>query len=187
MKYSNYFYWNLGKKIASLKDIHSNPCEYISNFCSYTFGNSDNFNRENVNYIKKFYLYFPIYLEKFNEISQKVSDFEKKGKKFYADDSYMNFLCLKGVLSSARKNKELMGLFKIVPISILTKEEYDEKQKASDTKSPSFDLVFGGFKQPYKDPNYKESDVTSKHSSEVGKLCKNVFNEEKGTTKKLTK
>ena len=48
-------------------------------------------------------------------------------------------------------------------------------------------MVFGGFKQPYKDPNYKEADVSSKHSSEVGKLCKNVFNEEKGITKKLTK
>ncbi|MDD6879155.1 MAG: hypothetical protein PUD59_02875, partial [bacterium] len=72
--------------------------------------------------------------------------------------------------------------FKIATISILTKEEYDEKQKTSDTKSPSFDLVFGGFKQLDKDPA-----VTSKHSSEVGKLCKNVFNEEKGITKKLTK
>ena len=121
-------------------------------------------------------------LEKFNEISKKISDFQKKGERFYANDSLLNFLYLKEMLSEAKKNKELMGLFKIVPISILTKEEYDEKQKASDTKSPSFDLVFGGFKQLDKDPV-----VTSKHSSEVGKLCKNVFNEGKGITKKLTK
>lgn len=121
-------------------------------------------------------------LEKFNEISKKISDFQKKGQRFYANDSLLNFLYLKEMLSEAKKNKELMGLFKIAPISILTKEEYDEKQKTSDTKSPSFDLVFGGFKQLDKDPA-----VTSKHSLEVGKLCKNVFNEEKGITKKLTK
>ena len=95
-------------------------------------------------------------LEKFNEISQKISGFEKKGKKFYADDSYMNFLCLKGVLSSARKNKELMGLFKIVPISILSKEEYDEKQKTSDNKLPSFDLGYGEFEQRETESLHKE-------------------------------
>ena len=69
MKYSNYFYWNIGKKIFHLKNTCSNPNEYVSTIYSYTFGNSKLFNRENIIFMKNFYLCFPIYIERFNELS----------------------------------------------------------------------------------------------------------------------
>lgn len=96
-------------------------------------------------------------LQKFNELSKKVDDLNRSGIRFHFDNSYMGFLRLKGALSAANKNKELMDLFKIVPISILTKEEYDIKQKPFDIKGPpSFDLVFGGFKQREIEPLIKK-------------------------------
>ena len=109
-------------------------------------------------------------LEKFNEIAKKISDFQKSGQRFQADDSYINFLMLKGSLSLANKNKELMDLFKIVPISILSKKEYDEMQNTSDNKLPSFDLGYGEFEQRETESLHKEENPVLK---KLRKIIKN--------------
>ena len=65
----NKFYWNIGKKIYSLKGKCLNPCEYISNYYSYYYGNSYKFNRGNIINMKKFYLYFPIYSKSYDKLT----------------------------------------------------------------------------------------------------------------------
>ena len=62
-------YWLIGKRIFALKNRCSNPCEYISNYYSYLYGNSYMFSRENVIYMKKLYLFYPIYFNIFDKIS----------------------------------------------------------------------------------------------------------------------
>lgn len=69
MKYSNYFYWNVGRKVNLLKDKCSNPIKNISDFYAYTFGFSEKFSRNNIFIMKNFYLCFPIYFDRFNELS----------------------------------------------------------------------------------------------------------------------
>lgn len=62
----NKYYWKIGRIINSLQNKCNNPCEYVSNYLSYYFGNSNKFNRENIKYMEKFFYYFPFYFEKFN-------------------------------------------------------------------------------------------------------------------------
>lgn len=71
MKDNNKLYWNIGKNIYSLSNKKINPCEYASNYYSYYFGNSYKFDRENIYYMKKFFLCFPIYSERFDNLSWK--------------------------------------------------------------------------------------------------------------------
>ncbi len=65
----NELYWLIGRKSYVLKSKCNNPNEYLSNYLSYCFGNSILFSRENINYMKKFYLAFPIYIKKYNVLS----------------------------------------------------------------------------------------------------------------------
>lgn len=69
MKNMNKLYWTIGKNIYKLKDKCLNPCEYISNYYSYSYGNSYKFNRENILYMKKFFMYYPIYIDRFDNLS----------------------------------------------------------------------------------------------------------------------
>lgn len=65
----NEFYWYIGKNIYNLKNKCSNPCEIVSNYYSYTYGNSYRFSRENISIMRNFYLCFPIYIEVYNKLT----------------------------------------------------------------------------------------------------------------------
>lgn len=62
-------YWNIGKEIYNLKGHCSNPCEYISNYYSYKFGDSYKYSRENISIMRNFYLCFPIYINYYDNLS----------------------------------------------------------------------------------------------------------------------
>ena len=65
----NRLYWQIGKRLFKMKDKCSNPCEYISDYYSYYYGNSYRFNRENIYNMKKFYLCFPIYFKSYDRLT----------------------------------------------------------------------------------------------------------------------
>lgn len=65
----NYLFWLIGKKVYEAQDKKNNYHKYFSDYYSYFYGNSLKFNRENINFMERFYLYFPIYLKRFEELS----------------------------------------------------------------------------------------------------------------------
>ena len=65
----NKLYWYIGKKIYELRNKCINPCEVISNYYSYSYGNSYRFSRENVSIMRNFYLCFPIYIDSYDKLS----------------------------------------------------------------------------------------------------------------------
>lgn len=67
MKNNILLFWNIGKKVYE-EDI-DNPIEKYSNYYSYYYGNSYLFNRENIRFMKLFYICFPIFNKRLNNIS----------------------------------------------------------------------------------------------------------------------
>ena len=65
--YNLLLFWNIGKKVYY--DTSSNAIEKYSNHYSYYYGNSYLFNRENIRLMKVFYICFPIFYKKLNNIS----------------------------------------------------------------------------------------------------------------------
>ena len=63
------FLWQIGKNVYEKKDSCLNVIEKYSIYLSYFYGNSYFFTRENIHFMKKFYLSFPIYYDKLNDIS----------------------------------------------------------------------------------------------------------------------
>ena len=68
MKNNLLLYWNIGKKVYEDKET-INSIEKYSNYYSYYYGNSYLFNRENIRLMKLFYICFPIFNKKLNNIS----------------------------------------------------------------------------------------------------------------------
>ena len=66
--FKNKIYWKIGKRLYQIRNKHENSLAYLSNYYSYYFG-SNFFNRENIRYMKRFYLYFPIYCPKYEMLS----------------------------------------------------------------------------------------------------------------------
>ena len=66
--FTNLLYWKIGKHLYQIRNDYENPIAYLSNYYSYYFG-SNFFNRENIRYMKRFYLYFPIYFSKYESLS----------------------------------------------------------------------------------------------------------------------
>lgn len=66
--FKNLLYWKIGKHLYQIRYEHENSLAYLSNYYSYYFG-SNYFNRENIRYMKRFYLYFPIYLPEYERLS----------------------------------------------------------------------------------------------------------------------
>ncbi len=64
----NLLFWNIGKQLYLFQNHYANPIAYFSNYYSYYFG-SNFFDRENLRYMRRFYLYFPIYFSKFDKVS----------------------------------------------------------------------------------------------------------------------
>ena len=69
IKINLYYLWKIGKSIYYKKNKCENVLERYSTYLSYYFGNSSFFTRDNVYFMEKFYLNFPIYYSKLDNIS----------------------------------------------------------------------------------------------------------------------
>ena len=68
--YNNVFlFWNIGRSVYEKQSSCSNIIQKYSDYCSYYFGNSILFSRENIHLMKRFYMNFPIYHKKINDFS----------------------------------------------------------------------------------------------------------------------
>lgn len=56
-----YYFWKIGRFLYNKKYSCNNIVEKTSCFLSYYYGNSNIFSLENINYMRRFYLLFPIY------------------------------------------------------------------------------------------------------------------------------
>ena len=65
--YNLLLFWNIGKKVYENTDYYA--VEKYSTYYSYYYGNSYMFSRENIRFMKLFYICFPIYYKKLNNIS----------------------------------------------------------------------------------------------------------------------
>jgi hypothetical protein len=63
------YFWTIGKLVYEKRQIYDNIIERSSNYFSYYFGNSTLFTRDNIKYMEMFYLNFPIYYSKLNNIT----------------------------------------------------------------------------------------------------------------------
>jgi len=63
------FYWLVGKFVFTKKNCCLNVVQKCSDFLSYYFGESNSFSYVNVLFMKKFYLYFPIYNKIFGKLT----------------------------------------------------------------------------------------------------------------------
>ena len=64
-----FLFWNIGKNVYEKQDCYSNIVEKYSNYYTYLYGNSYLFTRENIHLMKKFYLCFPIFYKKMENIT----------------------------------------------------------------------------------------------------------------------
>ena len=83
-----FIFWNIGRIAYEKRNDYDNVVEKLSNYFSYSFGNSINYTRENIHMMKKFYLDFPIFYKKLDSISWEqykviLSINEKKERYFY--------------------------------------------------------------------------------------------------------
>ena len=62
-------YWNIGKIVYENRVNYLNIVEKCSDYYSYLFGNSYMFTRENIWLMEKFYLMFPIFSPRLENIS----------------------------------------------------------------------------------------------------------------------
>jgi len=65
--YNLLLFWNIGKKVYENTDNYA--VEKYSTYYSYYYGNSYMFDRENIRFMKLFYICFPIFYTKLNTIS----------------------------------------------------------------------------------------------------------------------
>lgn len=63
------FFWLIGKFVYDKRNYSDNIIEKCSNYLSYYFGDSYSFSYNNILHMRKFYLFFPVYLNKFENIS----------------------------------------------------------------------------------------------------------------------
>ena len=81
-------FWNIGKSVYEKGDTCCNIVKKYSDYCSYYFGNSIQFTRENIHLMKRFYMNFPIYHSSMNDFSWEqyrllLSIEDKKERQFY--------------------------------------------------------------------------------------------------------
>lgn len=68
-QYSLLLFWKIGKIVFNKQKTCENSVSKYSKFFSYHFGMSETFSIENVKYMKRFYICFPIYYNKLNTLS----------------------------------------------------------------------------------------------------------------------
>lgn len=56
-------FWNIGKRVFDEQDYVDNAIDKYSTFFQYRYGMTECFSRENINFMKKLYLCFPIFTE----------------------------------------------------------------------------------------------------------------------------
>ena len=71
MKYTLFLFWTIGKKVYEEQNFCPNSIQKYSDYLSYYYGDSSVFTRENIHFMKRFYLNFPIFYEKLNQITWK--------------------------------------------------------------------------------------------------------------------
>ena len=59
-----YLFWKIGKFAYKYQDCYDNVVEKLSIYCSYRFGDSLLYSRENIHMMKRFYLNFPFFYKK---------------------------------------------------------------------------------------------------------------------------
>ena len=64
-----FFFWKLGKSVYKKQHLVENITLKYSEFFSYYYGMSTTFSVSNINYMKKFYNCFPLYIEKLSDLS----------------------------------------------------------------------------------------------------------------------
>lgn len=57
----NLFFWEIGKFVFNKRDFCENIVSKTSTYLSYYYGNSGMFSVQNIIFMRKFYLYFPIF------------------------------------------------------------------------------------------------------------------------------
>ena len=62
-------FWKIGKIAYEKQYQYDNIIEKLSNYCSYYYGDSQLFTRENIHMMKRFYLNFPIFYNSLQKIS----------------------------------------------------------------------------------------------------------------------
>ena len=62
-------FWKIGKDVYEKKDCYENIVEKYSDYYTYLFGNSFLFTRENIHFMKRFYMNFPIFSSFLEKIS----------------------------------------------------------------------------------------------------------------------
>ena len=67
--HSIYTFWNIGRLVWNKRNKYINPIEKFSMLCSYFYGNSILFNREDIRLMRRFYLDFPIFYKTMNKIT----------------------------------------------------------------------------------------------------------------------
>ena len=69
LKNKIYIFWKIGKTVFEKQEVCSNAFEKYANYFAYYFGNSYFFTRENIKYMELFYLSFPIFYKRLENIS----------------------------------------------------------------------------------------------------------------------
>jgi len=68
---SIFLFWNIGKMLYKNQESTENIIQKYSSYYSYYYGNSFLFTRENLHYMKRFYISFPVYNSIYNNFSWK--------------------------------------------------------------------------------------------------------------------
>jgi hypothetical protein len=63
-----FLFWNIGKFVYEKQKLYDNVIAKVSDFLSYYFGTSKFFTRQDIRYMKLFYLNFPIYYKDLEKI-----------------------------------------------------------------------------------------------------------------------
>lgn len=64
-----FLFWQIGKAVYEKQTEYENVIKKYSDYCSYYYGNSFLYTRENIHFMKKFYLNYPIFTKKLDLIS----------------------------------------------------------------------------------------------------------------------
>lgn len=85
-----FLFWNIGKIVFDKQNYCDNSISKYSEYFSYKYGTSCLFSRSNINYMKKFYCCFPIFINQYNLLSfdhykllVNVNDIKKRYFYFY--------------------------------------------------------------------------------------------------------
>lgn len=83
-----YLFWKIGKYIFDKSGNCDNSLFKCSRLCSYHFGASDVFSLENMRLMKRFYIFFPMFIDRMYELEWKhykelVKIFENNERMFY--------------------------------------------------------------------------------------------------------